>query len=221
MPAQSALAIETSVETGSVAIWSEGKVILERSFRAGRKPSATLWPALEKVITDIRSLDVIIVGIGPGSYNGSRVAIAAAQGMAMVYGCPVVPLCSFEGVVPESGQSLAIGDARRGNFSLQKVASGRLVDHFELVEKEALVAAISDALAASQEVFSFDEAERFALPTHLAKAVVRRQSEAGNLLAAFFARVAADQEALCLEAAEPFYLRDPHITVGKRKSLLD
>ena len=100
MSHDSFLAIETSVATGSVALWRDGCIVLERSFLAGRKPSATLWPALEEVMAEVRDLTAIVVGTGPGSYNGTRVGIAAAQGIALVHGCGVAPLCSFEGVAP-------------------------------------------------------------------------------------------------------------------------
>jgi tRNA threonylcarbamoyl adenosine modification protein YeaZ len=221
MPVRSVLAIETSVETGSVAFWSEGALLAERSFLAGRKPSGTLWPALEEVMQEVRSLDAIVVGIGPGSYNGSRVGIAAAQGIALVHECAVAPLCSFEGVVPASDRSLAIGDARRGSFSLQRVVKGQIEGEFELVDQEALSAAILQSHEDGREVFSFDSPERFALPDSITEIIVRRQSEAKNLVAAYFRRSPKEQEALSQALPEPFYLRDPHITIGKRKSLLD
>ena len=66
MPVLSLLAIETSVETGSVALLRDGELVCERSFVAGRRPSATLWPSLEEVMGEVEMLTAVVVGIGPG-----------------------------------------------------------------------------------------------------------------------------------------------------------
>ena len=221
MPKSSILAIETSVETGSVALQVEGQLLAEHSFFAGRKPSATLWPALEEVMTGIDALDLIVVGIGPGSYNGSRVGIAAAQGIALVHNCPVAPICSFEGVATDTQQALAIGDARRGSFSLQKVTSGRIEEDFSLVDQTDLEATILANQKQGHEVFSFDPATRFPVSEEAQAVIKQKNSQARLLINSFTKRSPAAQQ-LCLETLpEPFYLRDPHITMGKRKSLLE
>ena len=221
----SLLAIETSVETGSVALWRNEKLVLERSFFAGRKPSGTLWPALQEVMPEEDALrhplSAIVVGIGPGSYNGSRVGIAAAQGIALVHKCGIAPLCSFEGVSSASKEALAIGDARRGSFSLQPIAEGRLKGDFALVEEEELSEAIRAAHEKGQDIFSFDASERFPVSDKLKALIQQRQSQAGLLAKAFAQRSQEEQKELFKNAPEPFYLRDPHITVGKRKSLLE
>lgn len=194
---------------------------MERSFLAGRKPSATLWPALEEVMAEVESLSAIVVGIGPGSYNGSRVGIAAAQGLALVHGCEVAPICSFEGVKLSGEAALAIGDARRGSFSLQVIRQGQVDGDFTLVEKEELEQALEEAQANEREVFSFDEATRFPIAENWQNLIQRRQSQASLLIEAFLRRDEEEQAMLMNTAAEPFYLRDPHITIGKRKSLLE
>ena len=172
-------------------------------------------------MTDISSLAAIVVGIGPGSYNGSRVGIAGAQGIALVHGCPVAPICSFEGVATTTQKALAIGDARRGSFSLQKIEGGRTAGDFSLVDLAGLQTAIAASTQEGHEVFSFDPAERFPVGEHLQGSVLRRQSSASLLAQAFANRTSEEQQALCNTLPEPFYLRDPHITVGKRKSLLE
>ena len=221
MNSDAILAIETSVETGSVAFWSGGRILIERSFVAGRKPSASLWPSLQEVMAEISPLTAVVVGIGPGSYNGSRVGIAAAQGIALIHECPVVPICSFEGVALKTEQALAIGDARRGSFSLQRIVAGRISGGFSLASKEELVEAIASSRAQGEEVFSFDPAERFPVGDELQQEIQFRHSEASRLALAFAQRNSVERESLMIAPPEPFYLRDPHITVGKRSSLLD
>ena len=112
-------------------------------------------------MADIKSLKAIVVGIGPGSYNGSRVGIAGAQGIALVHDCPVASICSFEGVTTATEDALAIGDARRGSFSLQRIRAGRIEGDFSLVELEMLETAIAANTQENREVFSFDPVDRF------------------------------------------------------------
>lgn len=96
-----------------------GGIVTEK-FESHRQQNKLLFPALEKLLKgeENNSIDLIIVGTGPGSYNGSRIAIAAAQGLAIAYQCPVVAICSFLGtrLAAENELSYAIGDARRGSF---------------------------------------------------------------------------------------------------------
>ena len=214
------LALETSVQTGSVALLAHDEVLCEKSFVAGRRPSSTLWPALQEVMAGVTQISAIVVGTGPGSYNGSRVGIAAAQGIALVQDCPVAPLCSFEGVQPVSHEAWALGDARRGSFSLQKVVAGRIQGDFLLVSKEELEIKLQKAFADGQEVFSFDPASRFPIEEDLQKQIVARQSEASLLARAFAHRSESEQVEITQKTAEPFYLRAPHITPGKKKSPL-
>lgn len=214
------LAIETSVETGSVALVSEEGVIMEREFHAGRKPSSTLWPALEEVMAEAESLSAVVVGTGPGSYNGARVGIAAGQGIALIQGCPTVGLCSFEGVALQSSSALAIGDARRGSFSTQALADGRLKGEVSLLPIDELQEAISHALTDGAEVFCFEEVSRFPLPDEIRAQVNRKQSQAGNLALAYWRRSEEERAQLLEVPLQPNYLRDPHITVSKRRSLL-
>lgn len=215
------LALETSVETGSVALCRDGKVVQELTFPAGRKPSATLWPALERVMAQVEALSTIVVGVGPGSYNGSRIGIAAAQGIALVHDCGVAPVCSFEGVATSTARALAIGDARRGTFSLQNIEAGRTSGPFELVDQVPLAECLRLAIQDSIEVFSFDSKERFPVASELREHIHTRTSQASLLARSFLSRSPEEQARLLATPAEPRYLRAPHITVGKRKSLLE
>jgi len=94
------LSLETSIPEASVALSLSGEIIAQEEFESHRQQNKLLFPALEKVICALPEKlapDLIIVGTGPGSYSGSRISIAAAQGLAIAYHCPVVGLCSFLG----------------------------------------------------------------------------------------------------------------------------
>lgn len=209
------------MEMGSVALVTPEEVLREESFFAGRKPSAALWEPLAELLTDVAQLSAIVVATGPGSYNGVRIAISAAQGIALVHRCPAVGLSSFAGVAPTTPTALAIGDARRGAFSLQSLANGKMDQEVQLVSQSELEAAIEDAARRGEDVFCFEPVERFPLSPALQQKVVRRQSQAGLLGAAFWNLAESERRALESQPLEPIYLRPPHITKSKRRSLLD
>ena len=76
------LAIEFSTNYKSVAVGSDGEVIgyCEESVDSTLKPFRMIEMALSKANVDIKEIDCVSVGIGPGSYTGIRIAISVAQG---------------------------------------------------------------------------------------------------------------------------------------------
>ena len=86
------LALDTSTEYCSVALWQDGAVI-ERSELAGQKHSEMLIEMLDAVLRNdaglkLAQLDGIAFGKGPGSFTGVRIACGATQGLAFGAGSP-------------------------------------------------------------------------------------------------------------------------------------
>ncbi|MFA5826096.1 MAG: tRNA (adenosine(37)-N6)-threonylcarbamoyltransferase complex dimerization subunit type 1 TsaB, partial [Gallionellaceae bacterium] len=79
------LALETSSEYCSVALWHDGAVS-ERCELVGQKHSEMLLAMLDALLLDaglgIRDMDGIAFGKGPGSFTGVRIACGVAQGLA-------------------------------------------------------------------------------------------------------------------------------------------
>jgi tRNA threonylcarbamoyladenosine biosynthesis protein TsaB len=122
MPAMLILALDTTTDFGSCALWRDGEV-LERRCPPGRPHSETLLPLVRELLADaastVRDLDAIAFGCGPGAFTGLRVACAAAQGLAVVAGTPLVPVVSLEAMAAASGPAadaevLPLLDARMG-----------------------------------------------------------------------------------------------------------
>ena len=79
------LAIDTSTAACTAALFDgSGACIASRDELIGRGHSEKLVPMLEELL-DGRSADRILVGVGPGSFTGIRVGIAAAQGLAIAW----------------------------------------------------------------------------------------------------------------------------------------
>lgn len=113
------LAIETSTELGSCALWHDGR-LLERRCPEGRPHSETLLPQamamLAEAGTTVSHLDGIAFGAGPGAFTGLRVACGIAQGLAVASALPVIPVSSLETLAWAAGgeRCLATLDARVG-----------------------------------------------------------------------------------------------------------
>jgi len=113
------LALETSTELGSCALWHDGQ-LTERICPAGRPHSETLLPLVRELLQEagagVRQLDAIAFGVGPGAFTGLRVACGAAQGLAMAGDIPLLPVTSLETMAASTGgeRVLALLDARMG-----------------------------------------------------------------------------------------------------------
>lgn len=111
------LALETSTEYCSVALWQDG-VVSERCERVGQKHSEVLMPMLDGMLRDagfrIQDMDGIAFGAGPGSFTGVRIACGVAQGLALGADLPVVGVCTLQALAQSSGRDRVIAalDAR-------------------------------------------------------------------------------------------------------------
>ncbi|OIQ99476.1 tRNA threonylcarbamoyladenosine biosynthesis protein TsaB [mine drainage metagenome] len=117
------LAIETSTEYCSAALWRDGKVS-ERCELVGQKHSEVLMAMIDAVLQDagfrIQDIDGIAFGKGPGSFTGVRIACGVAQGLAFGADVKVVGVCTLEALAQASGRDKVIAalDARMGELYL-------------------------------------------------------------------------------------------------------
>lgn len=115
------LALETSTEFCSAALWTDGAVAL-REARAGQRHSELLLPMIAALLAEagigIAALDGIAFGAGPGSFTGLRIACGAAQGLAFGADLPVAPICTLEALAEAAGgpRVIACLDARMGEI---------------------------------------------------------------------------------------------------------
>jgi tRNA threonylcarbamoyladenosine biosynthesis protein TsaB len=113
------LALDTSTEYCSVALWQDGAVV-EHCELAGQQHSEMLIGMLDALLREagvkIAQMDGIAFGKGPGSFTGVRIACGAAQGLALGANIPVAGICTLEALAEASGKSRVIAalDARMG-----------------------------------------------------------------------------------------------------------
>lgn len=187
------LIIENSGQTGSIVLARDRSLVLEKSFQG----SAELASLADTTIKGIDQLDEIVVGIGPGSYTGLRVAVATALGMKLALGCRTFGCPSVLGYPEEN--YLVIGDARRGALFLGAVRAGQLGELPRLVPRAEIVAEISKAVVKRVFVTS----------------PIAELPEAEVVLP--HARYLVSRDESYVELQEPIYLKEPHITKPQRK----
>ena len=212
------LAIDTSTPHGSVALLdsetlgTDNTLFFEEHFIGDRSHSASLFVALEKARALTDRIDQIAVGLGPGSYAGVRIAIAAALGLRLAFDAKLVGIPSVAALdtTAETGygatwplQYVVIGDARRESFYYSQIESGvcavgpLLATEAELRER---LSATTLPVYATEAVPQFPEAQ-IALPSAV-KLVALASTNTGI--------IATDN-------LEPIYLREPHITQPKQR----
>ena len=118
------LAVEFSSEQRSVAVLQEGRALGCASETGGR--TARAFTLIEKALREARlereDIECIAVGLGPGSYAGTRAAIALAQGWQVARPIRLLGISSVECLAAQarasgmSGRVNVLIDAQRNEF---------------------------------------------------------------------------------------------------------
>ncbi len=113
------LALETSTELCSAALWHDGKIDA-REVLAGQRNSELLLPMVEALLAAnnlaARDLNGVAFGAGPGAFTGVRIACGVAQGIAFGIDVPVVAIGTLMAVAEAAGAPRVVCclDARMG-----------------------------------------------------------------------------------------------------------
>ncbi|HUG63494.1 MAG TPA: tRNA (adenosine(37)-N6)-threonylcarbamoyltransferase complex dimerization subunit type 1 TsaB [Methylomirabilota bacterium] len=152
------LALDTALDRTAVAVTDGRRISAVRTETMDRGHAERLFPlvaaALAEAGAEMADIERIVVTTGPGSFTGIRVAIAAARGLALACGRPVVgvdTLVALAGSLPErpDGPVLAAIDARRGEiYAGLYDPSGVVIEPPFVADAEAVLLRIGDRAAA-------------------------------------------------------------------------
>src|SRR5437879_12394807 len=109
------LALELSTARGGLA-WLDHDAELAREWPNERKNSGALFENLDAVTKKFGAPETITVGLGPGSYAGTRIAISAAIGIQLTCDARLIGDPSICSMVCDAQEYCVIGEARREYF---------------------------------------------------------------------------------------------------------
>jgi tRNA threonylcarbamoyladenosine biosynthesis protein TsaB len=192
------LALELSSARGSIAWLENGAELFVQEFANDRKHSGLFFEGLQRSIARFGKADRIVVGLGPGSYAGTRIAIATALGLQAATGAELIGLSSICAMPTDENQYAVVGDARRQSCYFARISERRCIEGPVLCAREELEKRIHSLV---MPVFSTET-----LPT-MDGVVINYPS--ARILAQIAMREAISETSTPLE---PMYLREPHIT---------
>jgi tRNA threonylcarbamoyladenosine biosynthesis protein TsaB len=147
------LAVDTSSLVGTVALCSDGVLLAEWSTQVRASHGETLLPHVARVLeaagVPLAEVDLIAVGLGPGSFTGVRIGLATAKGLALAERMPIVGVTSLavlaRGVILPGTLVIAAVDA----YKDEVYAAAYRADHAgELVQLTAPFHAAPEQAAA-------------------------------------------------------------------------
>lgn len=108
------LAIDTSTSRTCAGIIESG-ILVWSGFRDGATAHGPALPALVQEAIAGRTIDEVVVGMGPGPFTGLRIGIAFAQSFSLARGISVRGVCSLDAIASQvNGSDFIITvDARR------------------------------------------------------------------------------------------------------------
>jgi tRNA threonylcarbamoyl adenosine modification protein YeaZ len=196
------LALELSTARGSLA-WLDGQAQFTREWPNDRKDSAPFFGNVQAVRRKFGAPETIIVGLGPGSYAGTRIAISTAVGLQLSCDARLIGWPSICAMETDAQEYCIIGDARRKSFFFARAVRNELVEGPTLFSEADLKAKL-ESLHPAMPVFSSESLPQFG------RAVIRFPS------ALLLGRLAEEpRRSFFLPPLEPMYLREPHITMPK------
>jgi len=215
------LAIDTSTPRGAVALLREEQPLAEEPFDRSQ-PKQNLFDAAARLLAanglSPQDVGLLAVGLGPGSFTGIRVGIAAAKGMALPRKLPIKGAGSFDALAltalpkmpRECPRMCVFADARRDEiyFALYD-GDGRRVKECQIAPLEAIADEIHHPIwFVSSEIgrYKSDLVTLFGGFASICEAPVFPSAAAVGWLA--FRRFRHDGNRGD-ENAEPIYLRTP------------
>ena len=240
------LALDTALGACSVALLDEGKIRARRYQDLTRGHAEVLMGLVSEVEEEagLRALecDRLGVTIGPGTFTGLRVGLAAARGLALATGLPLVGITTLQAIAANAdsekgrqmdpqkdsgeGRILALLDARRGEVYGQLFEAGEALKPVtppQVLTLEAAEALTREALAGTSEAahqVSLIGTGAALVAARIGTAALDLISDAGfQPDAAEVARLAARIADPAAAPPDPLYLRAPDAKVPSRNPL--
>jgi tRNA threonylcarbamoyladenosine biosynthesis protein TsaB len=143
------LGFDTATDWLTIAVGGAGTLVAELNEEAPKSHLSRLLPAIRALLAGeeigLPEIEHIAVGLGPGSFTGSRIGVAVAQGLAHALKIPLVGVSTLDvigaGVEAEPDRIIysVIDAKRRELFAAGYDHQGRLLSDYAVLTAEALV----------------------------------------------------------------------------------
>lgn len=216
------LAVDTSAVTASCALTEDGKLVASAELRSKMTHSQTILPMVEDMLKNaaltIKDVDVLAVNVGPGSFTGVRIGVAAVKGIAFADEKPCVAVSTLHSMaynfvgLPQVQTVCAVMDARCAQvytalFEVQGDTVTRLTEDAaipiaelktQLLAMDKSVMLVGDGAALCYTALKDEVPSLLLAPDHL-----RYQNATG------VARAAQTAKFCAAASLQPVYLRLP------------
>lgn len=216
------LAIDTSATTASCAIREDGRLVASAQLRSKMTHSQTILPMVEDMLKNaalsVADMDAFAVNVGPGSFTGVRIGVAAVKGLAFTSKKPCMAVSTLHSMaynfvgLPSVQTVCAVMDARCAQvytalFEVNGDTVTRLTEDVaipiaelktQLLALDKTVMLVGDGALLCYNALKEEVPSLVLAPDHL-----RYQSAEGVALAAH------EAESCSAEALQPKYLRLP------------
>lgn len=197
------LAFELSTARGSLAWLDNDGVAFVREWPNDRRNSGAFFENLDVITKKFGTPETIIVGLGPGSYAGTRISLSAAIGLQLSSGARLIGFPSVCAMECDAYEYCVIGDARRKSFFFARIRDLELVEGPTLYSESEMKMKLKK-FAPAMPIFSSEFLPQF------------ERAEVLYPSALVLVRVAQQpQRSFHFPPLEPIYLREPHITIPK------
>lgn len=176
------LAIETSGDLCSVAVMIDEKTYAESNLNQKHVHSEKLMSLIktttESVGLKLEDMGHIAISVGPGSFTGLRIGMAAVKGLAFGASLPVVPVPAFEALalkicsfMNENEEFIIANSVNISELYYAKFAnvSGayKFIDELSLIKKSELNSMIKNSSQVYGNFYNYDPVKSIAFPTAL------------------------------------------------------
>jgi len=206
------VAVDTSTALGTVALFDGGELVATREQRVSNAHGESLLPLIDALFAEVgwkpRDVARWAVGIGPGSFTGTRIGVSTVKGIALATGAEVVGVDSFDALVFGVAGELLVPLIEAGKSEVFFRIGGGPPGHAPLATLPERIREQANDLA--------PKALFLGLPSASLVGVAARLDPPHDVpRATSIGRIAMLRGPSDLDALEPFYVRPPEITMPK------
>ncbi len=197
------LAFDCSGETASVALVRDAVAVFEEQIAMRRGNSGQLHACIQQILQAHGNPDRLVVGLGPGSFSGIRMAVATAVGLRLSTRAITGGLPSIAALDVAETAYHVIGDIRQGSFFFATVADNAVQGSIEILAKSELL-----AHSLRHPCYTLDQAGTCNFANHA--------KVSAGILARQFASLESPEDL----GLKPLYLRPAHVTAARQTGSL-